>query len=428
MLFGIIHANAQTKDSTLTDATLQNCIQYALSHQPYVQQSLLDQEITEREIKTQLADWYPQLNLDANYQNNFHLQSTQFGNQVVNIGTYNTSYAQFALTQTIFNRDVLIAAKSAGDVRTQSKQLTISTKIDVVSGVSKAYYDVLQAQKQIEIISEDILLLERSLKDAYNQYRGGIVDKTDYQRATISLNNAKALKKNNEEALVARTASLKQVMSYPINSELVLTFDSAQMVMDATLDTTLQVNYDSRIEFQLFQTQRRLQLDNLKYYKWGYLPTLSAYAQYNFNYLNNQFSKLYSTNYPNSYAGLSLSIPIFQGTKRTQQVKAAELQVQRLDYSLIALKDSINQQFQQAIATYKANYTNYALLKENLALALDVYNTIQLQYKSGVKTYLDVIQANSDLFTTQVTYINALFQLLSSKVDVQKALGTLPYQ
>ena len=53
------------------------------------------------------------------------------------------------------------------------------------------------------LLDTDIVLLQRSLQDAYNQYKGGLVDKTDYQRATISLNNAlaprKQLRRNTEK-------------------------------------------------------------------------------------------------------------------------------------------------------------------------------------------------------------------------------------
>ena len=56
-----------------------------------------------------------------------------------------------------------------------------------------------------------------------------------------------------------------------------------------------------------------------------------------------------------------------------------------------------------------------------------MYNTINLQYKAGVKTYLEVIVAESDLRTTQVNYLNALYEVLSSKLDVEKALGILTY-
>jgi len=62
----------------------------------------------------------------------------------------------------------------------------------------------LETVQQIEVLNDDIVRLERNFKDAYNQYQGGLVDKTDYKRATITLNNSKAEKKSNEEALKAK--------------------------------------------------------------------------------------------------------------------------------------------------------------------------------------------------------------------------------
>src|SRR4029077_8698445 len=161
--------------------------------------------------------------------------------------------------------------------------------------------------------------------------------------------------------------------------------------------------------------------------KWGFLPTVSAFGAYNLNYYNNEFSKLYSQNYPNSYAGLSVSIPLFTGTKRLQQVKIAQLQLERLNYNFTSLQDSIRTQYIEALSSYKANLNNYYEQKENLDLARQVYNIIQLQYRSGIKTYLDVVVANNDLFTAQVNYTNAIFQVLSDRIDVERALGTLKY-
>ena len=172
---------------------------------------------------------------------------------------------------------------------------------------------------------------------------------------------------------------------------------------------------------------RSLQADNLKYNKWSYIPTISAVGNYNLNYLNNQFSPLYSDNYPSSNVGLQLSFPIFQGGKRIHDIKAAELQLKSVDWDITSLKTNINSQYAQAIATYKSNLIDYDVLKENLDLAREVYNTVELQYRSGVKAYLDVITAETNLRVTQVNYINALFQLLSSKLDVEKSLGTIQY-
>jgi outer membrane protein len=120
-------------------------------------------------------------------------------------------------------------------------------------------------------------------------------------------------------------------------------------------------------------------------------------------------------------------VPIFTGTRRLQEVRVAKLQIERLDYNFNSLKDSIRTQYIEALSSYKSNLNNYYEQKENLDLARQVYNIIQLQYRAGIKTYLDVVIANNDLFSAQVNFTNAIFQVLSDKIDVQRALGTLKY-
>src|SRR5258708_5003942 len=414
-------------DTSLPDATLQACVQYALKHYPLVQQAYLDEQITDRQIRSKLADWYPQLNLNANYQNNFQLQSIAFNGSYTKSGTYNTSTVGLGLSQTIFNRDVLLASRTKNDVRTQSRQATVSDKIDVAVNVSKAFYDVLLTQKQIDVLTDDIVRLERNFKDAYNQYQGGLVDKTDYKRATISLNNSKATKKTDEEALKAKYAVLKQLMGYTGKDSILLVYDSAQMASEVNIDTTAPLDYSKRIEYQLLLTQKNLHQADVQYNKWSYLPTLTAGAGYNLNYLNSRFGNLYQNNFPNSYAGLQLSFPIFQGTKRTQNIRIAELQLTRIDWDMINLQTSISSQYAQALAAYKGYLNDFYVLKDNLDLAREVFNTIELQYRSGIKAYLDLITAETDLLTAQSNFSNALYQVLSSKLDVQKALGTIQF-
>jgi outer membrane protein TolC len=176
------------------------------------------------------------------------------------------------------------------------------------------------------------------------------------------------------------------------------------------------------------QTQKNLQNINVNYYKWGFLPSVSATGNYNLFYLSNSFSTLYDKSFPNAYVGLTLAIPIFQGGKRLQNLSKARLQVDRADLDIVNSRNTINTEYVQALASYKSNYTNWQFLKQNVDLAKDVYKVVSLQYREGIKTYLDVIVAQSDLRTAELNYYNALFQLLSSKIDLQKALGTLTAQ
>lgn len=407
--------------------TLDACIEYALKNNPEIKNAYLNEDYTETVINSKLSDWYPQIDLSFNYQHNFLLPTSNFNGRISHIGSENTSGLLLGVTQNLFNRDVLLASQSADDVREVAKQNTESQKIDLIVSVSKAFYNIILQEQQIKAIEEDIIRNQQSAKDATYQYQSGIVDNTDYKRATIALNNSKSQKVFLEESLKAEMVYLMQLMGYSETEVIALSFDNNSMEEQINIDTTREINYSNRIEIQQLETQKKLEEDNKSYYKMSFLPELSLFGNYNLNYLNNDFSELYSVAYPNSYIGLRLSFPIFQGGKRFQQIKGSELLIEQIDNDIINLKQKINSQYEDALAIYKGNLNNYETLKENLTLAKEVYEVIRLQYRSGVKTFLDVITAESDLKTAQINYFNALYKVLSSKVDVERALGNINY-
>ena len=155
----------------------------------------------------------------------------------------------------------------------QSEQITDSAKIDVVTNVSKAFYNLLLTIAQIDVLKEDTARLTKNYNDAYQQYIGGIVDMTDYQEAAITLNNSKAQLKQAVENVVPQYATLKQFMGYPPRSRFNVIFDTLQMKSDISFDTTQELQFDRRIEYQLLQTSKMLQHQVTDYYKSTYLPT-----------------------------------------------------------------------------------------------------------------------------------------------------------
>ena len=415
-------------DSISGNLTLKQCIVYALRNQPAVKQASIDQEINEKDIRIGLSGWLPQVSSSNFYEHYF--KGSPIASTTPGIVSPVDEYSNLGLqaSQVIYNSDVLLAAKTANYSRQYYKQNTLSSQINVVSDVSKAFYDVLLSQKQLSIINEDIVRLQRSLKDALSRYQSGVSDKIDYKQATISLNNSVASRKQTEESIKAKVAYLKQIMGLNAGKDIVLSYDSNRYEKEAYIDTNQNLNYNNRIEFQLLQTEKNLKGLNVNYYKWAFLPSISAVGSYDYIYLSTKFSNLYSQSYPSAYAGLTLNIPIFQGTKRLQNLSKARLQVERADLDITNSQNTISTEYVQALASYKSNYTNWQVLKQNVDLAKDVYKVVSLQYREGIKVYLDVIVAQSDLRTAELNYYNALFQLLSSKIDLEKSLGILNVQ
>jgi len=420
-------------DSLLAKASLNDCIQYALKNQPLIRQSKIDEEITETTIRSKLADWYPQINLNYNLQHNIILPTSFFPDAAtgikrpVKIGAKNISTVGFTGSQAIFNQDLLLANRTVKDVRAQVQQTNTSNKINVVVEVSKAYYDLLLTQKQVQVLDENIVRAERSFKDAFNQYEGGIVDKIDYKRAQINLNNTVAERKRTMELTNAKSAELKRLMGYPAREDLDIIYDSLQMEKEIFTDTLQLVQYNNRIENQLLQTRLSLQQATLRYYRSSYLPSIFASGAYTPSFQSDKFAGLYNAVYPTSFIGLQLSVPIFQGNKRNYNIRGASLQLSRVKWDIIATNSQIDAEYEAALASYKGSLADWKALKANLALADDVYNTLRLQYNAGIKTYLDVVIAETDLRSAQLNYLNALYNVLAGKLDMQKALGIIQY-
>jgi outer membrane protein TolC len=434
----IICLQAQAQSFQKTDSTesftLDQCIDYAFKHQPGLNRAFINQSITRTTNAINLSGWYPQVSLGGNFTHYFELPTSLTSDSLnngapikVHSGVENTFIPALSVTQAIFSPGLIYASKSANLFIRQSEQITDSAKIDLVSNVSKSFYNLLLTIAQIDVLKEDTALLAKTYNDAYHQYVAGIVDMTDYQEAAITLNNAKGQLNQAVENVAPQYAALKQYMGYPPRSRFNVIFDTLQMKNDISFDTTQELVFERRIEYQILQTSKILQHQVTDYYKSTYLPTVSAFFNYNFEFENNSLAALYSNLYPYSFAGLSLSIPIFTGFYRTNNIKRARLQEQLLDWTQVELRSEIYTEYTTALASYKGNLYNLYLMQENVTMANNVYDIVTLQYSQGVVPYLNVITAESNLINSQIGYLNALYSVLSSKVDLQKSMGFINF-
>ena len=114
-----IHSVGQSNpDFQGKQAYLTDCIQYAIDHNPVVRQRLIDQEIADRTVRSAVSAWYPQLNSSYNLIHFLKLPVTLIPDlttgerRPVALGAQNTSTVSFSLSQSIFNRDVLLASRT----------------------------------------------------------------------------------------------------------------------------------------------------------------------------------------------------------------------------------------------------------------------------------------------------------------------------
>ncbi len=434
-VFLSIHSYSQnTERSDTTQVfTLEQCIHYAMEHQPGLNRSLLNTSIAKATNAINLSGWLPQINLTGNMIHYNQLPTTLSPNTVPGgppiptpTGVANTAIPELSASQVIFQPQLLYAATSAPLFTKQAEQITDSMKIYIVSSVSKSFYNLLLTLEEINVLKDDTARLGRNIMDTYNQYVGGIVDETDHEQAVITLNNSRAQLKQQTENVAPEYAALKQLMGYPPEQNFSVAFDTTQMLQEIYTDTTKLLLYENRIEYQQLQTIKELQHQQTIENELSFLPSVSVFYNYYYEYESPSSSTLFKTAYPYSYFGMSLSFPIFTGLARVESVQRSKLQEQVVGWDEVNLKSQIYTEYSSALANYKSNLYNLRLLDDNKSRAQNVYRVVSLQYNQGVVAYLNLLVAESNLISAEIGYLDALFQLLSSKIDLEKAMGEIP--
>ncbi|HLO58462.1 MAG TPA: TolC family protein [Bacteroidales bacterium] len=426
-------AAGQTGDTFNDNASLDQCLGYALKHQPVVAQSAIREKVAKNNTGAALSGWLPQVDVSANYQH-YLLQPVSifpdFSNpegpkREVTTGVVNTSAIQLNASQNIFDPDLVIAGRASGLYNRQAKQSTKQNLIELVVNVSKAFYDVLLAKARLDFYLEDRTRLEKSLQDARSLFENGLNDKIDFQRAQIALNNVDAEIAGTREEIRVKNTVLKQLMGYPLSMPLTITMDSSKLQQTTFLDTSLTTSHRNRVEYQLQETSIRLQQAEVTRQRMQFLPSLSAYANYNLVYQNDNLNALYDRDFPNSSAGLRLSLPLFSGGQRMFRIKAAKLHLEDMKLDSVNLGNRIRTEFETAMASYKSNMKTLEAARQNVILADGIYNTVRLQYNQGIKSFLEVIVSEADLRSARINELNALYRLITSRIDVDAAVGNI---
>lgn len=412
--------------------TLQQCVDYALKNQPQIRISTLNLAITKTDNAINMSGWLPQVNVSANFTHYIQQPRTIFADSTgavtsTRTGVANTFTPTISITQAIFSPNLLYAATAAPLYNKQARLTIDSTRIGVVSAVSKSFYSLLLTIEKIDVLREDTVRLNKNMADAYHKFVAGVVDETDYDEAAISLNNSRSSLYQSIQAVRPQYAVLKQLMGYPAGRDFNISFDTMQMAQDIQLDTTEQLKYENRVEFKELQTAKELQHNLIMNNNLSFLPSLNAFYTYNYIFQNNELPELLQASYPNSLIGVGLTLPIFTGFSRVENIHKSHLQFQVLGWREESLRSQIYTDYTSSLASYKSNLNNLYAMRANVELAHKAYDIVDLQYRQGIIPYLNVITAESNLINSQIGYINALSDVLSSKIDLKKSMGNITY-
>jgi outer membrane protein len=416
--------------------SVQECINYAYEHQDSVVNAKLDIKSAEYKVKETTGIGLPQVSGTATFQDYLKIPTTLLPGEIfgqpagtfipVQFGVKYQSSIGASADQILFDGSYLVGLKASKTYKELSIRNHTRTQIQVNVSVTKAYYQVLVSNEQLRLVNANIKQLKQQFDETVAQNKQGVVEKIDVDRISVQYNNLVTSRENTIRSLALNYQVLKFQMGMPIENNLSLKDKLEDIKMDDTADLTADTSfYHNRIEYNLAETGIELKKLDLKRQKSQYLPTLKANATYTSSYQNNSFGSLYKMNFPSSYVGLTLNIPIFNGWQRLNQVRQSKIAVLKSQNDLENSKNGLKLEANRANVTYINGLQSLNNQKRNRELAEEVLRVSKIKYQQGVGSSIEVTQAQTSLDDANDKYIQGLYDALISKVDLDKAYGRI---
>jgi outer membrane protein len=302
------------------------------------------------------------------------------------------------------------------------------TSYQVRSTITRAYMAVLIMERTNELIDNNISNIEKLLTETTARYETGFAEKLDVDRLIFSLSNLKVEKDKALRSIDVSKNLLKFQMGFPVIEEIELT-DKFDIVADQlsveAIDLTAGVNFFARPEYRALTLLEELNEINIKVIKAGYMPSFYGQASYAQSLQRNEFFDKSTPWFPATVFGVSMNLPIFDGLERKAKLQRATIGSEQASIRRIDFENGMEMEVRNARIAY-INARDASIMRSDaMDLAQSIYDVTQIKYREGVGSSVELTQAESELYTAQTNYINALYELIVAKTDLDIALGKM---
>jgi outer membrane protein TolC len=281
--------------------------------------------------------------------------------------------------------------------------------------------------ERVSKAAKSVARFQKAHDDTKVKYENQNAIKSDLNRAYLNLSNAKFQLKAAVDSVQISKANLSLLLGLPMDAQIELSSALPQQIQTEVIPEypdykTAETN---RLELKaetLQGTLYRLQLQRTNH---QYIPTLNGYGYIGGQGLDNNDLFRRERWFWNSYIGVRLNIPIFDGLQKAAIASQQKLMIKKSENSLNSIRTSINYQLQIASVNYANSASSLELVRENVKLAEEVVSDVNVRYSNSLATYQEVLDAENTLKETEFNYLQALYAFLIADLEWKKANAKL---
>ena len=410
LFFVVRHAHAQA------NTELNTLIRGSFTYFPRIKELNKAEELSEMRIEVAQTGYLPSVMGVASYTYLNPISQKEFvvgpnETQLLKFQPYNNYNVNVGVTQLIWD-----FGKTKAQVETAkadllaSRQNIESGKLQLASQVAGIYYSMIYLKRAVQVQDSVISSYEVNLRMVEGKIKQG--DALQIDLSTIK-NNIDQEKNRKVEflRLYERQAALMRYSTGQSAEPGIAQFD-----FKTPVGGDLANNPDVLAANERISSARA----DLKYANTNRLPSLNFQGGAGFR---NGYQPDINPNRFNYLAGVTLAVPIFQGGRLNKSYGLASKSMELNELSNATLTSTLLKDLESTQSDLKA----YDEQIKNSAGQTDVANeTLRLtevRYKQGVATYLDLINASTNLQRANLNRLQYEYQRTLSQVEMCRLLG-----
>lgn len=412
---------------TLADEKAQTLIDIyhqALAHDPILASALSANKAAQEMIEQGKALYRPTVNFSADASTTqSHIRYLN-GTPPPGNSNFENFKAAIEARQPIYRKQNLVEMDQATtQVSLADKQYHLSQQT-LILRTAQTYFEVLIAQDKIALINAQKTAILSQLDQAKATFEVGTATITDVNeaQARYDLIMAQEIAAVNEFEIAKRSV---EAITGELPTQLATVKPTIQVTqLSQNMQDWQQVGLQNNLNIQIQQDALKLAEQEVERANAGHLPTLDAVASVGDSYSNGSPSVFSTGNdLKSATIGLQLQIPLYAGGAITSKARQAVLNKQKaLDDVEIARRNT-DLETQRAYLNLSTTIAQVKALEQALTSSQSQLDSTKLGYEVGVRTNVDVLNAQQQLFSAKRDLLQVRYSYLVNIIRLKAASG-----
>lgn len=404
--------------------TLLDIYQQALANDPTLASALSGNQSAHELIEQSNALYRPKVNLSAS------ASASETNIEFIGVSIFRGDGRQsfesrrYALEarQPIFRKDSWVKMKQARTQVSQADKQYHLSQQDLILRVTEAYFDVLIAQDQMDLIQAQKTAILGQLKQAQANFEVGTSTITDVNEAQARFDLVVSQEIAAENDFLIAKRAIEAITNEEPQKLATVKSDIKVAVLGQTIEDWQQVALENNLNVQIQQDNLAIAEQEISAAKAGHLPTLDAVASFSNNYANGSANG-FGSDLDNATIGVEVNVPIYQGGSISSAVRQAMYDKQKAQNELDVTLRKASLETQRNYLNLGSSIAQVRALEQALSSSQSQLDSTTLGYEVGVRTSVDVLDAQQQLFSAKRDLLQARYSYLVNIIRLKFVTG-----